>query len=150
MRGLNQNSSERNKGSSLKRLWELPMNEKCLFFEALSYIFLSRFILWVFPFRFCMKLAEEKKKMIYHPEPKDLMNIKRAIRRANRLAFWRNVCLVNSIAARWMLRRRKIKSEIYIGVKPDAKTKIAAHAWVKSGETEIVEEGGDYVQLLMK
>ena len=75
-----------------------------------------------------MKLAEEKKKMVHHPEPKDLMNIKRAIRRAKRLAFWRNICLVSSIAARWMLRHRKIKSEIYFGVKPDEKTKIATQS----------------------
>lgn len=150
MRGLNQNYKKRSKSGTLKKLWALPVKEKFLFFEAVSFIYLSWFILWVFPFRFCMKLAEEKKKMIHNPGPEDLMDIKRVIRRANRLAFWKNVCLVSSIAARWMLRRRSIQSEIYFGVKPDEKTKIAAHAWVKSGGIEIVEEGDDYVQLLIK
>jgi hypothetical protein len=47
-----------------------------------------------------------------------------------------------------MLRRRKIHSEVFFGVKPDENTRIAAHAWVVSHGMEVVNQGGEYKILL--
>ncbi len=118
------------------------------FLEALTLLYLARLMLWVLPFRWCLKLIRETGSNGKIPAKDELQAIKQAIRRANRRAFWKNTCLVESFAARWMLRRRGIRSKVYIGVKPDQKTRIAAHAWVISHGTEIVARSGDYKILL--
>ncbi len=118
------------------------------FIEALSLLYLARLMLWVLPFRWCMKLIRQRGSQGRVPAKDELQAIKQAIRRANKRAFWKNTCLVESFAARWMLRRRGIRSKIYIGVKPDQKTKIAAHAWVISHGNEVVARSGDYKILM--
>ncbi|MEQ8225581.1 MAG: lasso peptide biosynthesis B2 protein, partial [Candidatus Eremiobacterota bacterium] len=60
-----------------------------------------------------------------------------AVQRAGWISPWRNRCLVSSLAARWMLRRRKIGSELSLGVAKDTKGNLVAHAWLKSGDFEI-------------
>lgn len=118
------------------------------FLEALTLLYLARLMLWVLPFRWCMKLIRQRRDNGRVPAKEELPAIKQAIRRASKRAFWKNTCLVESFAARWMLRRRGIQSKVYIGVKPDQKTKIAAHAWVISHGTEIVPRSGDYKVLM--
>ena len=127
----------------------LSFREKLLFLEALGYLYLAKLMLWLFPFRWCLRLMREQGTMDHRPPQEELLLVKRAVGRANRLAFWKNVCLVQSVAARWMLRRRKIHSEVFFGVKPDENTRIAAHAWVVSYDMEVVNQGGDY-QVLLK
>ena len=126
----------------------LSFREKLLFLEALGYLYLAKLMLWLFPFRWCLRLMREKGTMDHRPSQEELLLVKRAVGRANRLAFWKNVCLVQSVAARWMLRRRKIHSEVFFGVKPDENTRIAAHAWVVSHGMEVVNQGGEYKILL--
>ncbi len=118
------------------------------FLEALTLLYLARLMLWVLPFRWCLKLIRETGSNGKIPAKDELPAIKKAIRRANKRAFWKNTCLVESFAARWMLRRRGIRSKVYIGVKPDQKTKIAAHAWVISHGTEVVARSGEYKVLM--
>ena len=87
--------------------------------------------------------------MDHRPSQEELLLVKRAVGRANRLAFWKNVCLVQSVAARWMLRRRKIHSEVFFGVKSgEESSPIMAHAWVVSHGMEVVNQGGEYKILL--
>ena len=113
-------------------------------------MYLAKAMLVLLPFRWCLRLMREKGVMDHVPAPEELLQIKRAVGRANKLALWKNVCLVQSVAARWMLRRRKISSEVIFGVKPgEEKTHIMAHAWVNSHGLEIVNQGGDY-QILLK
>lgn len=73
--------------------------------------------------------------------------IRRAVSRAGRVSPWRNRCLVSSLAGRLMLRRRKIPSVLSLGVirRPDGR--LDAHAWLTSGETEIVARGGDITEM---
>jgi len=128
----------------------LPFREKRLFLEALGFLYLAKTMLLLLTFRWCLKLMREKGTMDHIPAQEELLQIKRAVGRANKLAFWKNVCLVQSVAARWMLRRRKIHSEVIFGVKPgEEKTHILAHAWVESHGMEVVNRGGEY-QILLK
>jgi hypothetical protein len=134
----------------LKKFFNLSFREKLLFLEALSYLYLAKAMLLLLPFRWCLRLMREKGAMDHLPVQEELLQIKRAVGRANKLAFWKNVCLVQSVAARWMLRRRKIHSEVIFGVKPgEEKTNIMAHAWVESHGMEVVNRGGNY-QILFK
>jgi Transglutaminase-like superfamily len=125
----------------------LSKKDKCLFFEALFFLYLAKTMLVVFPFRLCLKFVKTRDYR-KTPDVMQLTNIRYAIGRANRLAFWKNVCLVQSFAARWMLRRRKINSELFIGVNhSDQMGKIKAHAWIISNGEEIVRQGKNYVVL---
>lgn len=121
----------------------MPAKEKQLFFEATIFLFVAKLMLIIFPFKVCLKtLSKEKSNM--NPGISHLKPVKKAIRRANKLAFWKNVCLVQSFAASWMLQRRNIDSTLVIGVKHDSSKKIIAHAWLKVQDFEIVARGEDY------
>lgn|GEM_PF-6959925 len=113
--------------------------EICCFLEALLFLCLARLLLRLLPFRCCLKLIGEPRVKCRLPRHGELTAVKQALRRADRRAFWNNVCLGQSMAARWMLRIRRIRSAVNIGVKSDLQTKIAAHAWVSSHDVDIVE-----------
>ena len=105
-------------------------------------------MLLILPFKYIIKLISNKVILPTDTDIEHLMEIKMAIARANRLSFWKNVCIVQSIAARWMLNRRKIPSKLSLGVMHDKKGKIIAHAWIKVNDFEIVSEGLEYKELV--
>ena len=116
--------------------------------EAYILLHLSRLMLWVLPFRWCLKLCAVSGKPGREPDEGELAAITRAIRRAGRKTVFDASCLVKAIVARWMLRRRNIHSVLYFGVQSDSLKKIAAHAWVVSHQQEITPRSGDYKVLL--
>ena len=66
-----------------------------------------------------------------------MIKIKNAVRRANRLTFWKNICLVKFFAARFMLQRRGIGSEMFLGLQFKNEKELIAHACLVSCEIEI-------------
>lgn len=70
-----------------------------------------------------------------------------AVQRAGWISPWRNRCLVSSLAARWMLRRRRISSTFSLGVTKNPDGKTIAHAWLIASGCEIVEKRGEYTEL---
>ena len=56
---------------------------------------------------------------------------------------WDSACLAQSIAGKFMLRRRGLSSCLYLGTKKDERRNLAAHAWLQAGN-EIVIGGGDH------
>lgn len=130
------------------KFFSLPLSEKKLICEALFWIYLSKFCLLLFSFKYCVKLTAQKKTLDSTETSIGLNQIKVALNRANKMAYWKNVCLVQSIAARWMLNRRKIYSEVKIGVIHNTKKEVIAHAWVVVGNLEVVKKGADYYELI--
>jgi len=116
---------------------KLSAEEKKLFLEALFFLYCSKVILLVLPFNSCLKLLKPANKMSTQEEKDFLIKIKIAVGRANRLAFWKNICLVKSFAARLMLQRREIGSEMFLGLQFKNEKELIAHAWLISGEIEI-------------
>lgn len=116
---------------------KLCAEEKKLFLEALFFLYCSKIILLVLPFNSCLKLMKPANKMSTQGEKEFLIKIKNAVRRANRLAFWKNICLVKSFAARFMLQRRGIGSKMFLGLQFKNEKELMAHAWLISGEIEI-------------
>jgi len=129
-----------------RRIIKTPFSEKILFIEAVIFLFMAKLLLSILPFRTCVKTISKKKKFI-ECKPEQLKRIKKALARANRLAFWKNVCLVQSFAGKWMLQRRRIKSDLYIGMAKNEKGNFIAHAWLKAGGIDITYDGGDYQEL---
>ena len=117
-----------------------------LFAEAISFLYLSKTMLLLLPFKICIRTVQSK-RLNGNADNNTLKSIKSAIRRANKLALWKNVCLVQSFAASWMLQRRGIKSTFMIGVKHDSTKKLVAHAWLLTDNFEIVPKGDEYIPL---
>ena len=117
-----------------------------LFTEATLFLYMAKAMLMILPFKICIRTIKSKGTS----EKADIANlklIKVAIRRANKLSFWKNVCLVQSLAASWMLQRRGIKSTLRIGVNRDSRKELVAHAWLMVQDFEIVPQGGEYLHL---
>jgi hypothetical protein len=137
-----------NQMNYFRKYVSLTLREKLLLFEAVFFLFLAKLMLVILPFRFCIKTVMVKRgKTENNPKIDLLISLKYAISRANRLAFWKNVCLVQSLAARWMLQRRGISSKFSIGVAHYKQKELVAHAWLNIGTFEIVQKVGDYVEL---
>jgi hypothetical protein len=131
-----------------KRFFEVSFAEKKLFAEAVLFLFFAKIILLLFPFKFCSRFIKSKNCSDKTVDYTELKSLKSAIDRANHLAFWKNICLVQSMASRWMLNRRHISSKLTLGVLNDKNGKLVAHAWVKVKRFEITDKGLDYNELI--
>jgi hypothetical protein len=124
----------------LRKFIQLPKDEKLLLFEAVFLVFFSKVFL-LLPFRYCLKRLHPAGEMEGPIDPVLLTKIRDAVTRANRLAFWKNVCLVKSFAARLMLQRRNIGSVMYLGLQFRNEKELVAHAWLESAEMYITPKG---------
>jgi hypothetical protein len=125
----------------------LSGSEKKYFFEALFYLYSAKILLLLFPFKRIVKFISKKINTTSVPEEEVLRSIKTAMARANRFAFWKNKCIVQSMAARWMLNKRHISSQLSLGVKHDENGKLIAHAWIKVSQFEIIHKNLNYLEL---
>ena len=57
----------------------------------------------------------------------------------SRLA-WSNLCLVNAVAAKLMLRRRGISTQLFLGLAKDGEQNLEAHAWLSCGDLFVTGE----------
>lgn len=55
---------------------------------------------------------------------------------------WSSNCLAQGLAGKYMLRRRRLASTLYLGVAKDEQANFAAHAWLRSGT--VVLTGGTH------
>lgn len=148
----------------LGKFVSLPFREQLLFLEALSLQLWIGLVLKIIPFRWIPRVFADANSMEHPPaggqveawnsginkpgtrnrEPGTLIFLKAATQRASKASPWKNKCLVSSLAVRCMLRRRKITSQISLGVAKDAGGRTIAHAWLMAGDFEIVARDGDY------
>lgn len=128
----------------IKTFLFLPHRDKLLLLEAIFFLFIAKILLLIFPFKYFTRSFSNKNYIDNVSDQNYLSTIKIAVGRANRLAWWKNVCLVQSFAARWMLQRRKIKSTLSMGVNFDRHQKLIAHAWLNVGDFEVVSKDGNY------
>lgn len=130
----------------MNKFIELSWKEKKILGEAIVFLFLTKAVLIIFPFKTCLKLLPPIKNE--NPLDLELLNqIKFNIARANRLAFWENQCLVKSLAVRLMLQLRGIPSKLSLGMMMNERNEPIAHAWIKAGEIEIVGKDRDFLEL---
>ena len=115
--------------------------------EALILQYAAWCVLFIFPFRSIPKLFSYRKSLDPEPDMALLEQIKEAIRYSDRLSIWKNRCLVQSLAARWMLKRRRIASTLCLGVDMDSGSKISSHAWLISHGIEVVPRNGDWQEM---
>ncbi len=132
----------------------LTYRERMLFIEALVLHLWVGLLLIVMPFRLIPRLFANPQSVVgsiqssvFSPQSAVIELIKNAIGRASEVSPWKNKCLVSSLAGRCMLRRRKIASQLSLGVAKDADGKTLAHAWLTAGDSEIVDKMGEFTEL---
>ena len=153
----------------------LSYREKMFFFEALFFQLSIGLLLKIIPFRWIPRLfsnpsglssqistfSAHRSPLSTHrsllrshtshltSEASYLEAIKAATIYASRLSPWKNKCLVQSLAARLMLKERKIQSNLSLGMSFDQNKTLIAHAWLKAGDFEVVEQNGVYHELYL-
>jgi len=128
----------------LRRFRVLPLGEKLLFLEAFLLHLWVGLLLKVVPFRWIPRLFASRQSAVGSQQSAIVENIRDAVQRAGQVSPWRNRCLVSSLAARCMLRRRAINSQIHLGIAKNAVGKTIAHAWLEAEGYEVVMKHGDY------
>lgn len=64
---------------------------------------------------------------------KTVQQVKSAIRAMSKYTFWESKCLVQAYTAKTMLRKRKQKTTVFLGVAKNENGEMIAHAWVRCG-----------------
>jgi hypothetical protein len=131
----------------LRKFLSLTGGQKKLLAEAAIFLYTAKLLLLFLHVKTVLKITFSPKKSEKQYEPGQLKEIRLALLNADRLSLWKNRCLVQSIAGRWMLQRRGIGSRLSLGVDLDKDKKLIAHAWLKAGDFEMVEKGGNYQEL---
>lgn len=131
----------------LKKFTDISGKEKCLFTEALILEIWVGLLLIVIPFRWIPRLFGGTQSSVSSPQAAVIALIRDAIGRAARVHPFKNKCLISSLAARCMLRRRNIESHLSLGVAKNNAGRTIAHAWISVGDDEIVPRGTGYTEL---
>lgn len=124
----------------VRKAIQMPFDEKTLFLEAMFFLFFSKVFLFL-PFKYCVRKAQNKSGESTSLSYLESKKIRNAVYRANKLAFWKNICLVKSFAARFMLIRRNVDSKMYLGLEFKEGKELLAHAWLVSGDFQVTPKG---------
>ncbi len=132
--------------NKLQKLFQLSWHEKLLLFEALLYLIIARTALLI-PFN---HLAPFLGKQFPANQIQMMTGLPAAV--AQKIGWsvevmstrtpWESACLAQAIAAKLMLKRRGIKSLMYLGMKKEERGNFMAHAWLQSGN-EIILGGAN-------
>lgn len=128
---------------------KLTLREQILFLEALLLHLWTGLLLKIIPFRWIPRVFSSPQSPVNNRQSELIELVKVAVHRAGRFSPWRNKCLVSSLVARKMLKKRRIPSKLSLGVAKDTAGRTVAHAWLISGEIEITGKQGDYQELFV-
>ena len=126
-----------------RTLRSLSWADRRLLVEATVLLAMVRFALVLLPFRLVARHlgAPRQESDADVTERPVLRRVAWAIDAVSRRAPWRCKCLEQGIAAKMMLRRRRLANTLYLGVARGDR-EIEAHAWLRSG-TMYVTGGSD-------
>jgi hypothetical protein len=118
------------------RLRRLASRDGLRLVEAALYLGLARLAVVTLPFRvLAPRLGVRRAETPATAPPRAATGcVGWAVARAARRMPWRCECLEQAIAAKAMLRRRRIASTLYLGV---ARDPVAAHAWLRVGSANV-------------
>jgi hypothetical protein len=111
--------------------------EKMLLLEAFLFLGMARMGVLILPFRWLAKTLGQHMREDKTSVPADDLKLARMIgatvRSAANYTPWGSVCLPQAVAAKWMLKRRRIPATLYLGLMKDKTIteKLAAHAWIR-------------------
>jgi hypothetical protein len=118
------------------RFLDLTRRERLLLMEASFWLLAARAVLLILPFRTIAPYLGNY--MARSPQetaiPEDLVgNLTWALATASRHLPWECKCLVQAMAGKAMLKRRRVPSTLYLGLTKDGEGVMQAHAWLRCG-----------------
>ena len=131
--------------NNIKKFINLSYQDKRLFIEAVYFQFYYKLSLNCISFNKISKQFKKENLSDKMPDRALLFCIHTAVQRANKVAFWKNRCLVCSLAARRMIEKRGINSTIHLAIRFVDQQKavnntfaykqtMEAHAWLTVGD----------------
>ena len=116
--------------------------------EALAWLCWAKLLLLFVPFRWVAprlgRAQAESPAAILPPERALALRISWAVQSVAANLPLGFVCLPQAMAAKWMLRRRRIASTLYLGVARPDEMKFTAHAWLRVGDKILTGRGESF------
>ena len=142
--------------TEIKKLAKLTLSDYTIMAEALFYLLVSDFLIYLLPMRWWSSwIGEARQAFDAKPVPEHqkqtVGKVRKNVFRANKLLLKSSRCFALSMALKKMLSRRNISVSLYLGVNKGETGNLKAHAWVKGGE-RIIYGGSNasenYTQLI--
>ena len=127
----------------------LPAADRFATFEAMAMLALARLLVALVPLKYWrghMGIVTGPQDLRPAPSPADIAagrRIRKLLQRADRNLPAEFICLPTALAARWMLRRRGIASDLFIGTRKTPEGEHKFHAWLKLGDHWVTGEFKD-------
>jgi hypothetical protein len=122
----------------------LSKENKYLYLEAFTDLFLAKIMVTMIPFRFYASALGEKKNnpitTCKNTDPVIIHAVKQVICKMCNFTPWENTCLIQAIAGKRMLKRRKQQNTLYLGLMYNNADKLEAHAWLEAGKIIVTGE----------
>ena len=131
----------------IRRFLALDSSDRLYLLEAWLYLAASRLALSRIPFRYLAPRLGRQLPLEQGENPLAASSVlartlTHAVGVAARHTPWNSTCLVQAIAGRLILRRRGLRSRIFLGTRKDEKGNLAAHAWLQSGDEILLGAAG--------
>lgn len=131
-------------GRRIRIISLMKRSDKILLIEAFFLAAICRLIILTVPFKMYKNcLGTYNKETSYDSNIQDNLTIKkvaRVIATISKYTPWQTKCLVQAMTAQRILRRRKVFTTIYLGVRKDKNNNVQAHAWLRAGR--VIVTGG--------
>lgn len=134
------------------RAWSIPLSRKLMYCEAIMRLILAWFLVRLVPYNKWRKhlgqvrTPEAVISTVHAYNDNVAMAIASVHHVLRRMFGTRFTCLMLALSARGMLKARNIQSELTLGVSRTASAnesgKLGAHAWVTSGNIQIIGYDG--------
>ena len=114
----------------------LPWRDRGLLAEATGWLLVARLALLLVPFRrlapWLGRAMSESPKVSRRGDELSA-RVGWAVRTASRRTPWQTKCFAEAIAGKAMLKRRRVDSTLYLGLRKDDVGELQAHAWLRCG-----------------
>jgi hypothetical protein len=135
--------------SAWRTFGRLTWARRRLLAEAALCLALARLSVLSIPFRHLSRRLgthgrESPAAALAVPTVRIVSDVGWSLRATSRRLPWRCACLEQGIAAKMMLRRRRIANTLYLGVarEGEAGSPATAHAWLRSGHSVVTGAAG--------
>lgn len=103
--------------------------------EAFILLGIARILVLLLPFKYVAPLlGKETQGDRQNTSIAAVTIVRLSINRSHHRTPWTSNCLAQSLAATWMLNRRRCATTTFLGVKRDANNQIIAHSWTMAGD----------------
>ncbi len=115
--------------TQLTKFFSLKFSSQLLLIEASLYTIWAYLFIRLFSFKKYINWIKNPKRDTYNEN--EVRKVALTIKRINKFAFWKTTCYTQAISARLILKRKSVKSQIFLGICKQEDGNLLAHAWTK-------------------